>query len=469
MARKLAPETVEEKDFNRSEFNVNKDDSKRKSKRCYVFSAAVGGQSLNRALFKTVQYYCKVNNAQLGILVMRGVSKKDEMYPQELQEHADHFVSQYVLNNNLKAMDLMLYPQQQQPLLGLDRIGQKDRSLIIAHPKQHMRSTPVSNRGLPHLLFSTGAITNPDNYAHTRAGMLAEQDHVCGGLIVEVEDDEVFHVRQFQADSKGGFCDLDSYYCGDKKSKATVEAFILGDYHVGSEDPTAVSAWQQVTKLVNPKRIFFHDFCDGLAVNHHLDNNIVARLKRPEKFQNIESELEEVKSALISWRVRFKTPEFYMVASNHDDFVNRYVSALKHFHNDKNFLVSNKMIEVMVKEDANPIEWFLKQQGFVDPKTKWLRRDEDFKICGVQLASHGDKGPNGSKGSAQSLRNIGPAVCGHFHSPFILSPLWIVGTTTRLNLDYTIGSASSWMHSSCLLYSNGQRTMINSISGAWKI
>jgi len=460
---------VEDQPFSRQEFDVSRDDSRRKSRRRYLLASAVGGQALHHAFFATAQAYCKHRQAQLVILPMRGVSKTNQMYPRELQQFANHFVSDYVLNSNLKALDLMLYPQQQQPLLGLDRLGQKDRSLIVAHPKQHMRTTPVSNLATPHLLLSTGAITVADNYARTRAGMLAEQDHVVGGLIVEVEDNVLFHVRQIQADESGGFNDLETYYVENTRKPAVVEALVIGDYHVGSEDPMAVLAWQELAALVKPRRIAFHDFADQLSTNHHLEHNVVARLSRPEKFRSIETEIEAVQSTLELWRRKFPKPEFLMVASNHNEFLDRHILALKHFKEDHNLRIGNRMLEAMFSGHSNPIEWFLKERGFKDEKTTWLRRDQDYKVCGIQLASHGDKGPNGSRGGVQSLRNIGPAICGHFHSPQILSPLWVVGTTTRLNLDYTKGHASSWLHSSCLLYANGQRSMINAIQGAFRM
>ena len=58
-----------------------------------------------------------------------------------------------------------------------------------------------------------------------------------------------------------------------------------------------------------------------------------------------------------------------------------------------------------LKECANIKNW---------NKIRFLDRDEDYKIAGIELGAHGDKGPNGSRGSKASLENAyGRAVIGH--------------------------------------------------------
>ena len=49
-----------------------------------------------------------------------------------------------------------------------------------------------------------------------RLGNIAKRDHVYGGLIVEVEGAEIFHMRHIRADTDGKFVDLGVKYDGKK-------------------------------------------------------------------------------------------------------------------------------------------------------------------------------------------------------------------------------------------------------------
>ena len=61
----------------------------------------------------------------------------------------------------------------------------------------------------------------------------------------------------------------------------------------------------------------------------------------------------------------------------------------------------------------------------------------------------------------------GLSVTGHAHTPEILRGAWQVGTTSKLNLDYTKGSPSSWFQTACLVYPNGSRQLISVVDGKW--
>jgi hypothetical protein len=92
---------------------------------------------------------------------------------------------------------------------------------------------------------------------------------------------------------------------------------------------------------------------------------------------------------------------------------------------------------------------------------------EGFTIHGVLLSEHGDKGPNGARGSAQNLSKIGEkSILGHSHAPKIIAGTFQVGTSSKLKLEYNKGP-SSWMHTHCILHKNGKRQMINIINGKW--
>jgi hypothetical protein len=101
-------------------------------------------------------------------------------------------------------------------------------------------------------------------------------------------------------------------------------------------------------------------------------------------------------------------------------------------------------------------------------KVKYLRRNESFKICDIEMSHHGDYGANGSRGSRNQFANLPTkTIIGHSHSPGITAGCYQVGTSSALQLEYNQG-LSSWMNTHCLVYTNGKRQLINIINGRWR-
>ena len=102
-------------------------------------------------------------------------------------------------------------------------------------------------------------------------------------------------------------------------------------------------------------------------------------------------------------------------------------------------------------------------------RTIFIGREKSFRIHGIELNLHGDRGPNGSRGSLASLSKIGTKVIiGHSHTPGIDKGAYQVGTSTILQLDYHQGAPSSWLNTHCVIYKNGKRALLNVIDGKWK-
>jgi hypothetical protein len=120
---------------------------------------------------------------------------------------------------------------------------------------------------------------------------------------------------------------------------------------------------------------------------------------------------------------------------------------------------------------------------YQDAFTYWLKRElkpadnvlvpgrnESVMFAGIEHNFHGDKGPNGSRGSDLNLSKLGVKVNkAHSHAPAILGPLFSAGTTTFLDPPFTHGSPSSWLNSDILTYRNGKRTLIHYIDGRYKL
>jgi hypothetical protein len=160
--------------------------------------------------------------------------------------------------------------------------------------------------------------------------------------------------------------------------------------------------------------------------------------------------------------------EIVIVKSNHDEFLERYLQEGQYVKDPQNHRLS-LMLSLKMLDGEDPLRCGVEMHGLKSSKIRWLRRDEDFKVARIQLGAHGDLGANGAKGSLRSTEAAyGNSVSGHTHSSEILRGAWQVGTSSYLKLLYNRGP-SSWMHTSCLVYPNGSRQLINSINGRWRL
>ena len=104
----------------------------------------------------------------------------------------------------------------------------------------------------------------------------------------------------------------------------------------------------------------------------------------------------------------------------------------------------------------------------------FLKKLESKKIHGVEVGFHGDVSGNGSRGNILSFyKAFSKSVTGHTHTGQIYKSAYCVGTMSVLDPSYVSG-LSSWTHTSCLIYSSGQRQLINCIDNkdgnyTWKI
>lgn len=451
-------------DTTRADIRIRKDKAHQSHGKRFFVTAAIAGAELDVDFFNSVQTYCKVNKAELVILPMRSIKGKGCSFCQEVVDHADKFATQIRFNDNLIAQDFMLNPQMINPLTGLKRYGHKKHSLIIASPKQFMQTVPMSTVDIPHMLHSTGTITVPQ-YAETRQGALAEQDHCRGGLIVEIQDKNLFHLRQAQADDSGGFYDLGKYYTKNKVEKGRASAFIMADYHAGFQDESVINNWIECIQETNPKYIVFHDVFDGHSINPHHKCDIERQINRNKKIDTLEKELNNVGKELERWCALFPDKTLAIVYSNHTDFLRRYLTGVEYACEPINHRISLTLAGYFI-DGKEPFQAYL-TKNFKLPNVLWLDEDKDYMMHGVRIGNHGHK-PRGR--GVQTLEEVfGDCIVGHSHAPKLFRSFCQVGTSTPLKLDYNAGSPTDWLNTSALLYKNGKKQLINSIKGKWRL
>lgn len=457
--------------------NLKKQVSKHKR---FVITTAINGQEVHQGFLESIKAYCKKNKAKLLILPCHdpahNLDNEIEWHFDENIKNESFVFSELKLNSNIHISSIRITAKQVNPHTGLNRFVQGEGSAIFGSPKQNLDYIPVSNVKFPHALMSTGAITianyNTSRGNSLRSAFIAEYDHVVGALIVEIEDDKLYHFRQIQSDEMGGFADLGEYYLANSVKKMTPK-LVMGDYHAGQHDETAVSAWIDVIDSLGVDEVFFHDVFNGRSINHHEEHNIIMRAKlSKDNLISLESELEVTGKEIERIVSRKSIKKGIIVKSNHDEFLIRWLQNGKFKYDPVNFAVGCKLASAAVEGKDPLIEGVreyaeMKYSNF--KKLVFLNRDQDYKIAGIELGAHGDKGPNGSRGNKKSLESAyGKCVIGHSHTPGILRGVWQVGTTSLFDLEYNIGP-SSWMHTSCLVYENGQRQLVNSIEGKWRL
>ncbi len=432
--------------------------------------------------FAAVQNFLKRNKAELVLLPMpahvKALQSQPRHYDPKLKSFLGNFATEFTFNEHMKAIEAHLNPQQMNPLTGLRRLrvhkyGRDNKpgeeikrfktSLIVAHSKQMMETVPTGNESHPRIVHSTGAITKP-SYLRNRIGMIANEDHKLGGLILEIHGND-FWIRQVQFDThNGSFIDLGNRYHADGSiTPERCEAFKFGDIHPGFHHQEALNAIYDLWKIIKPKRIFFEDFFDGASISHHLVNKKITRAMLPDYFGDLPSEIEMAKKVLGEiWSKAPKDAELIATASNHPEHVGKYLEECRYVNDCKeNFKIAHRMV-VMQLDGKNPLKEYL------DPESRmnWTDQNSDYFVEGTQMNAHGHLGLNGARGSKIGHElSYGSAMTAHTHAPSIYHDQFTVGHTTIDRHGYNNG-AFGWILCSGGVYKGGHKQLYMIIKGS---
>lgn len=384
----------------------------------------------------------------------------------------------HALNRNLTLLaDLKIQPTAESPLTGADAISHA-ASGIIGHTKVQMRCVPTPSQRMAKILTTTGACT-VENYTDTRAGRIGEFHHSLSAVLVEI-DGSRFFLRHVHYDAKSAGCiDLDTWYGkGGHKPAPRPLALVMGDTHVDFIDPEVERATfgpTGILKTLNPLHLVWHDVLDSYSCNpHHSGNPFNAIAKRTRAADDVRA---EVKRAIdfISARTPAGTTSV-IVGSNHNDFLRRWILRADWRSDPVNAEFYLETALAMVRgtrltekgtEYPDPFAHWVRQAKL--PRTVVLNDDESFALGGVELGMHGDKGPNGARGSRANLKRIGTrSFIGHSHTPGIDEGCYQIGTSTRLRLEYN-GGPSSWLNAHGVLHADGKRQIIVVVDGKWRL
>ena len=455
----------------------------------YVITAAQNDTPAHGPFLESLKVYCKANRAKLIIVPFR-YRNPTSMWSKEDEKH-DVWASEVVpylydgrqdLNENLVLLgDIKVVPTAIRPLTGFDTITQ-DRSAILAHTKLQFRTVASPQNKLPKILTTTGAVTVA-NYTDTKAGKKGEHHHVLGACVAEVQDGQVFHLRQINAEKNGSFYDLDRGYTPKGSTSGhRAEALVMGDTHVDFVDPEVVDATFKgrgsVVGTLKPKHLVWHDLVDMYSGSHHHAKKPFTRLaKASSGMDSVKDEVERACAFVDKY-----TPKDcvnVIVPSNHHDHLRRWIedtdwrttpeNAVFYLETALHMAANTRMTEEGA-ETPHPFNYWGEKLMSCADRTVFVDRGHSYMVKGVEVGMHGDLGPNGARGSVRNLSSIGvKTIIGHSHSPAIMEGCYQVGTSSRLKLEYSKSSPSSWLNTHGVIYPNGKRSLISVVAGRWRL
>lgn len=428
----------------------------------FIVSSIVEGAPIEWDFLYAMENYAKLNGAKLVLLWMRGVYKGDHFNREDLNYIRPYLASQYRFNSKLIAKDFMLHPAQKCPTTGLQQYAQSNDSLICASTKQDMKVVARPVGRTPHTLHTTGTVSRP-KYSKTRVGCIAEHDNQLGALVIEAIDSKRFFIRQVQW-YDGYFVDLGVKYMPDRYDRIETAAMVLGDIHFGDEDKQAVATTLDQINTLKPAKVFLHDLASNNSISYHDIHDCIKTCTRPAEFATLEKEWDYVKHALKDFKAACpRTTGLYVVASNHDDFIYKWLKEGDFIKDPQNARMGAKLF-LMATEGKNPMAECLNVPGVV-----FLKKDCSMKVEGWECAQHGHIGNNGARGSIKSYAvSYDKAFIGHSHTPGINGHIWQVGTLSKFKLSYTKGP-SSWLHCNGVIYKGGHSQMLIFIGDEWRL
>ena len=449
-----------------------------KNKKVYLITSAQSNTGINTEMLDNMEAYAKKHNAEILIIPLK--------YTVDMTFHKTHAWAKRTipyLNANRQDLcktlsycgDVKILPTAKWPLSSLGPLTGLN-SAIYGSGKIHQESHPTLQGDSAKILATTGSLTK-SNYTDTKAGKHGEHYHQLGFVIVEIQDDKIFHLRQVEVNKNGSFDDLYFHVEDGEVTKNTeIEGIVVGDTHFATIDETALNTTFKLMDKLKPKHVVLHDVFDGRSVNpHNLDDPFYQAKLEYEGANDLEVEIEDMLEKLSRFK-KFKN--VVIVRSNHDIFLERFLKRdWRKLPTMKNSLVYMELAAMVLKayksfEPFKGVIPTLIKNRF--PEYHALGYDEPYYIKHFAVFNHGDKGSNGSRGGGaknwskftsgvEGHRERG-TITAHTHTPSRYGNSICVGHML-LPQDYTVGSPSSWMQSDTIVHKSGKAQQIHVIDG----
>ncbi len=377
-----------------------------------------------------------------------------------------------------------ILPTNKLPLRGMEDYNGRS-SNIIPHAKIAMDSVASMADEAVKFNYTTGTVTQ-QNYIQKRVGIMAEQHHNYGAVLVEVDDGGNWWVRQLHIGSDDEVMDVGPrgysgvhVQTGEVHAELVTEAINWADSHAAEMELWVRElVWGDGGMLdtLHPRKQFMNDVFSMRSRGHH-DMKDFHRTyeKHTEEEESVEDEIG-LTAVFLSDSVR-PWCETVVVHSNHDRHLDRWLNEADFRRDPINAryfcLLQYTLLSRKDRgdKDFSVLEWALKQKAC--PKgVRFLAPDESFvilkdKLGGIECALHGDQGPNGSRGTTSSLTKLGRAVTkGHDHKATIQGQVYSAGACS-LDFPYMSGPHSHSV-SHVVAYKNSTRSILTMWDRRWR-
>lgn len=470
------------------------------SVRRYICTSAQNNTHVNEEFLQAIEalaehYEARIlvgtftyNQNAFGQLSVKRGATKDK----ETRLWYDPKIEKYVCDQRLELAnglvwcgEMNIMPTAVDPLSGLETYTHR-KSAIFPHTKVAMRSIATMLDEGAKLNFTTGCVTQR-NYIQKKEGQKAEHHHAYAALVVEVDAEGHWWVRQIgMTPGSDVLQDLDVRVVNGKvETGCPVEAITWGDLHATMVEENVLEQSVVMLDTLHPKYQFLHDVLEGTSINRHLiakgpDPHYAFHrwLRGLHRFDaELEKTVEVVKRYLRPW-CKTIVPE-----SNHDGgWLRAWLAKYDYRFDPSNaelFLdlqrwsfeqIRKLTAEGKSHKDLAIVARTFEKFGLGPKQARFLLPDESFTICGkrIECGMHGHLGPGGSNGSPASLSKVGRrANTAHTHSAGIWNGLFVAGTSSKLKWSYNWGP-SAWSHSHIITYPNGQRAIVTMYAGKWR-
>ena len=344
----------------------------------YVLTSAQNNTFVHKAFWTNVEAFAKhydakimvgtfsYNQNQFGKLAVKRGTEKDK----ETSLWFDPLIKNYLSDDRVELApgltwcgESNIQPTDENPLSGFETYAHGS-SAIFPHTKIEMRSIAVPE-GMPvKMNYTTGTVTLL-NYIQKKAGLKAEHHHRYAFLIVEVDSDGNWFVRQVAARKNGRNVQDLNVEVEDGvvvSTDAKVEAITWGDLHAACAEPWVVDTSIKMLDTLRPKYQFLHDIMEGASINRHVRKHKAVHEKFHTYLRGLTRLSEEVRLT-IDRLSRYLRPWCKTVApeANHD------AVWLRSWLNDFDYRV-----------DPSNAELFLKLQAFMYAE---IRQRQDAEPC----------------------------------------------------------------------------------------
>lgn len=434
--------------------------------RFFVITSAVNDTPLVTAEHETFKRIAEENGG--CYLIIPGVYKNPDLkhqgvinnytWPKEIEPH--------VCNVNFKLNKSIIIRGQTRiqytainPLSGMNHASGGE-SEIYAHPQVAMEMIATPKNALPKMLHTTGTISAA-NYGDSKQAQKAEFHHSISAVIVELEGDN-FYPREIHFDGTGAY-DLDRYYTPDGYTSGhRVAGIVYGDIHARSLRQRIKTLMRHVEHRLNPEKQVFHDVHDNHIGGHHKDGDVLFYLKKAADGElSIENEL------MLSVEFLNGYDGAYIVDSNHHRHIDQWFNRFNPKNDPLNAPLYFNLAELATRDiksggtGEDLFKLFIRDRCSVP--LNFVDCDDSFYIRKIDCSQHGDRGANGSRGSAKSFSKTGhKTMIGHSHTPRIEKGCYQVGIASP-DLEYAKG-LSSWMNTHGIIYDNGKRALFNIVN-----